>query len=399
MTEHHEILRLRTPHQQNRVTSVELLYDLVFVFAVTQLSHTLMAHFTLASVGETVLLLMAVWTTWIYTTWTTNWLNPDHYGVRFMLFILMLAGLILSASIPTAFGARGLTFAASYVFMHFCRTIPMLWVFRDHPPQLRNSQRIAVWITLSAIFWLAGGLVEDGARVLLWFIAISLEFVSPLVRFWVPVWGQSSLDDWVIEGAHMAERCGLFIIIVLGESILVTGTIISDLVWTGANIVAFVVSFVGSLLLWWLYFDRSAEAASRVIAEAPDAGRLARSAYTYSHVALVAGIILLAVADEFILSHPTGETSTQTMCALLGGTALYLVGNLLIKWQVWRRIRSTHVVGLILLALLIPTANFLSPLWMNIATVLILIAIAAAEQYYYLRHPVHFPEAATAPSE
>src|SRR3954462_620832 len=103
MNEHREILRLRVPHRHNRVTYVELLCDLVFVFAVTQLSHTLMAHFTLANVGETLLLLMAVWTTWIYTTWTTNWLNPDHYGVRFILFVLMLAGLLLSASIPTAF--------------------------------------------------------------------------------------------------------------------------------------------------------------------------------------------------------------------------------------------------------------------------------------------------------
>jgi len=195
----------------------------------------------------------------------------------------------------------------------------------------------------------------------------------------------------------MAERCALFIIIALGESILVTGTIFSNLVWSGANVAAFIVSFVGSLLLWWLYFDRSAEAASRVIAEARDPGRLARSAYTYCHVALVAGIIVLAVSDQFILTDPSGQTSIQTMCALLGGTALYLIGNLLIKWTVWHRIRTTHIVGLILLALLIPAANTLSPLWMSVATTLILLAIAAAEQYYYLRHPIHFPEAATVP--
>jgi low temperature requirement protein LtrA len=107
----------------------------------------------------------------------------------------------------------------------------------------------------------------------------------------------------------------------------------------------------------------------------------------------------LAVSDQFILSNPTGETSIPTMCALLGGTALYLIGNLLIKWTVWNRIRSTHIVALILLLCLIPAANFLSPLWMSVATVLILIAIAAAEQYYYLRHPFHIPEAVTAPSE
>jgi low temperature requirement protein LtrA len=283
--------------------------------------------------------------------------------------------------------------------MHVCRTGVLLWTLRKRPQQFRNYQRIAAWLILSGIFWLAGGFAKDGARVALWSIAIVIEFISPLVRFWLPVWGSSSLDDWQIEGAHMAERCGLFIIIVVGESILVTGSIFSGLVWNGANVAAFVVSFVGSLLLWWLYFDRSAEAASRVIAEAPDPGRLARSTYTYSHVTLVAGIILLAVSDQFVLSQPAGQTSIQTICALLGGTAFYLIGNLLIKWQVWHRVRTTHVIGLILLALLIPAATILSPLWMSIATTLILVAIAAGEQYYYRRNPIHFPEAAVAPLE
>lgn len=396
MNEHHDVLRFRAPHQHHRVTFVELFFDLVFVFAITQLSHTLMEHFTFAEAGATLVLLFAVWCTWIYTTWATNWLNPENYQVRLLLFALMLAGLLLSSSIPKAFEERGLAFAGAYVFMEIVRTAFVHWAFRHQPAQHLNFRRILIWIIFSSIFWLAGGFAQGNTRLLLWIAAVTIEFLSPLIRFWTPFLGASAISDWEVEGSHMAERCGLFIIIALGESILVTGSIFSGLEWTATNVAAFVTSFIGSLLMWWLYFDSSAEAASRTIAEARDSGRLARSAYTYSHLFIVAGIILSAVADEFILAHPTGPTSAETMIALLGGASLYLIGNLLIKWQVWRRVRISHVFGLVALALLIPAANVLSPLQMIIATTAVLLAIAGWEAYYYRRYPLpdHAPAVA-----
>lgn len=399
MSEHHGVLRIRTPHHHNRVTFVELFFDLVFVFAITQLSHSLMEHFTFAEAGATAILLLAIWTVWIHTTWATNWLDPDHVWVRIMLFALMLAGLLMSSSIPKAFGERGLAFAGAYVFVQVSRALFVFWAFRAHPAQHRNFQRIFVWTLIAAIFWLVGGFVHGGARVLLWVVAISLGFMGPVVRFWTPFLGKSAISDWNVEGGHMAERCGLFIIIALGESILVTGSIFSGLEWTATNVAAFIASFVGSLLMWWLYFDRSAEAASQIISDAHDPGRLARSAYTYGHLIIVGGIILLAVADEFILAHPTGYTDMRTMIALLGGTALYLVGNLFFKWTVWRRVRYSHLFGLVALVLLIPAANLLSPLTLIIATTLLLVAIAAWEAYYYGRNPVHQTMPAVAPSE
>lgn len=399
MSEQHNVLRVRSPHHHHRVTYGELFFDLIFVFAITQLSHTLIEHFTLAEAGSTLVLLFAVWCVWIYTTWATNWLDPDSYLVRLLLFALMLAGLVLSSSIPKAFGERGLAFAGAYVFMQVGRTLFVVWAFRNHPTSSRSFQRILAWILLAGVFWLAGGLAEGSTRLLLWIVAIALEFLSPTIRYWTPFLGSSALSDWDIEGGHMAERCGLFIIIALGESILVMGAIFSGLEWTAANVTAFATSFVGSLLMWWLYFDSSAEAASRTISEARDPGRLGRNAYTYCHLALVAGIILSAVADEFILAHPEGHTSTETMIAVLGGTALYLVGNLLIKWTVWHTMHISHLVGLGALALLIPAASVLSPVQLIMASTAVLLAIALWEGYYYRRYPQPHPIAATAPTE
>ena len=134
-----------------------------------------------------------------------------------------------------------------------------------------------------------------------------------------------------MEGGHLAERCGLFVIIALGESILVTGATFAKLAWTPATVAAFLVAFVGSVAMWWIYFNIGAERGSRHIAASDDPGRLARLAYTYLHLLLVAGIIVVAVGDELVLAHPTGHTDAKTAAVLLGGPALYLLGNLLFK--------------------------------------------------------------------
>jgi low temperature requirement protein LtrA len=327
-----KLLRTRREHEHAKVGFVELFFDLVFVFAVTQLSHALLEHFTLLGAIQTTLLLMAVWWVWIFTSWVTNWLDPETPAVRLMLFVLMLAGLVLSTSLPQAFGSRGLAFAAAYAFMQVGRSLFMLWALSSHSRRnRRNFQRITVWLALSGVFWIAGGLAEGTTRFGLWGLALFLEYLSPAVGFWVPGRGRSTTADWDVEGGHMAERCGLFIIIALGESILVTGATFGDLAWTPPTAAAFVTAFVGSVAMWWIYFSIGAERGSRLIASSADPGRVARLAYTYLHLPIVGGIIVAAVADELVLVHPTGHTDLKVMAAVLGGPALYLVGNILFK--------------------------------------------------------------------
>ena len=357
-----------------------LFFDLVFVFAVTQLSHSLIEHFSFAGAAQILLLTLAVWWVWIYTTWVTNWLDPEKLPVRLALIVLMLLGLILSASIPKAFESRGLAFACAYVCMQVGRSLFFIWAVQGHPVMVRNFQRILVWLALGGVFWIAGGLANDSVRLGLWALALAVEYVAPSVGFRVPGLGRSTTSDWDVEGRHMSERCALFIIIALGESVLVTGATFAGLAWTPATVAAFIVSFVGSVAMWWLYFDASAEFGTETIAGSRDPGSVARLSYTYVHPFLVAGIVLAAVADEFVLAHPAGHTEPKVAVAVLGGTALYIVGITLFKWTITGIFPASHLVVVLGLALMIPAAQVLSPLALSAAATFVLVALAAWER-------------------
>lgn len=374
------LFRPLVPNQHSRVTYAELFFDLVFVFAVTQISHTLLGRLTPLGALQTTLLFLAVWWVWVYTSWITNWLNPELTPVRLMLFLLMLGGLVLSTSIPQAFESRGLWFAIAYATMQVSKTI-FLWVSTPPARTLArlNAIRIATWLAVSGIFWIAGGLAEGQARLALWAAALVIEYISPAVRFWIPKYGASSIEDWVVEGGHMAERCALFIIIALGESIVVTGATFADLTWTTGTVGAFASSFVGSLAMWWIYFHKGAEAGSELISRSREPGRLARLAYTYLHMPIVAGIIVAAVADELVLKHPGGHSDLKTVLSAIGGPLLFLVGTILFKHTIRGWLQLSHGAGILALGVLSWFAGGMSPLMLSIATTAILIAVAAWE--------------------
>ncbi len=373
-------LRARGGHEHSRVTYVELFYDLVFVFAITQLSHGLLAHLSPLGALQTAVLMLAVWWAWIDTAWITNWLDPERTAVRLMLFALMLAGLVLSASIPKAFEERALAFALSYAAMQVGRSLFMLWALRNHDAgNFRNFIRIILWQTIAALLWIAGAFAQGPLRLALWAVAVAFETSAPVLGFWVPRLGRSATTDWTVEGGHMAERCGLFVIIALGESALVTGATFAGLSWTAEHIGAFLVAFAGSVAMWVIYFNIGAERASRLIASSDDPGRLARSGYTYLHILIVVGIIVAAVGDDLTLHHPSGRNDIKTAAVLIGGPALYLLGNMLFKRLSAPNLPLSHLVGLGMLALLIPAAAITTPLLLSSATTAVLIVVAAWE--------------------
>jgi low temperature requirement protein LtrA len=368
------------PHQHSRVTYAELLFDLVFVFAVTQISHTLLGRFTPLGAVQTTVLLLAVWWVWVYTSWITNWLNPETTPVRVMLFALMLGGLVLSTSIPKAFESRGLWFAIAYAAMQVGKTV-FLWVSTppNRSPARMNAVRITAWLSLSAVFWIAGGLAQDHSRLVLWALALTIEYISPAARFWIPKYGASSVTDWYVEGGHMAERCAGFIIIALGESIVVTGATFADLSWTTEVVAAFLSAFIGALAMWWIYFHKGAEAGSELISNSSEPGRLARLAYTYLHLPIVAGIILSAVADELVLQHPGGHSDPRTVLSAIGGPLLFLIGTILFKHTIRGWLQLSHGVGIIALCGLGWFAGALSPLMLSIVTSALMIVVATWE--------------------
>jgi low temperature requirement protein LtrA len=374
------LFRPIVPNQHSRVTYAELFFDLVFVFAVTQVSHTLLGHFTPLGALQTTLLFLAVWWVWVYTSWVTNWLNPELTPVRILLFLLMLGGLVLSTSIPKAFESRGLWFAIAYAAMQVGKTV-FLWI--STPPHRisarLNAVRITAWLAMSAVFWIAGGFADGHARLVLWAVALTIEYISPAVRFWIPKYGASTVADWFIEGGHMAERCAGFIIIALGESIVVTGATFADLPWTKETVTAFASAFVGAIAMWWIYFHKGAEAGSELISRSSEPGRLARLAYTYLHMPIVAGIILSAVADELVLTHPADHSDLKTVVSAIGGPLLFLIGTILFKRTIRGFLQLSHGVGIVVLAVLAWFASGLSPLMLSLATSAIMVMVGLWE--------------------
>lgn len=374
------LMRERVDGSHHRVTYVELFFDLVFVFAVTQISHTLLHHFTPLGFLQVSMLFLGVWWVWIYTSWITNWIDPERTSVRALLFVMMLAGLVLSTSIPKAFEDRGLAFGIAFAAMQVGRTGFMFYAVPAERTALRiNFVRIFTWLAVSGVFWIAGGLVHGQGRLVLWGIAIAIEYASPAAGFWTPGLGRSSVKDWTVEGGHMAERCALFIIIALGESILVTGATFAELKWTAEAVGAFLVAFTGSLAMWWIYFHKGAEAGAHNITQAKEAGRVARLAYTYLHMPIVAGIVLVAVGDELVLAHPSGHAGVKSVIGIVGGPLLFLVGVILFKYTIHGRLQLSHLVGIAALVLLAPFGRTMSPLILSSVTTAILLVVGAWE--------------------
>jgi low temperature requirement protein LtrA len=369
-------LRVRGAGEQ-RVTPLELFFDLVYVFAITQLSHLLLDHPTPGGALQTLFLLLVVWWAWQYTAWFTNWFDPEASSVRLVLAAVMLASLVMSAAIPEAFGERGLAFALAYVAIQAGRTaFAVVALGADHPLG-GGFRRILAWFAASGVLWVAGGLLEGLGRYALWLLALAVDYSGPAARYRTPGFGSSRTEEWTIEGAHLAERCQLFVIIALGESILVTGTTFAEAEASAATVAAFAVAFVGSAALWWTYFARSARDASGAIARSADPGRLARSAYVYCHIPIVAGIIAVAAADELVLAHPKDFGTFASVSLILGGTALFLAGHGLFVWAVSGRVPWSRFVGVAALAALAPLGPAVPALVLATAAALVVVLLAA----------------------
>ncbi len=371
----------------SQVTNVELFFDLVYVFAVTQLSHYLLAHQTVAGALRGGLLLIMVWLLWAYTTWVTNWLDPVQIPVRLLLLGLMLVSLVMSAGLPEAFTDGGVLVGGAYAVMQIGRSAFAVWALRG-APQRRNFERILCWCCVSGALAVAGGLAGPDVRGGLWLAAVAMDLVGSAVGFYTPGLGRSSTQEWDIEGSHFAERCQGFILIALGESIVVTGATLARLLAgplaaphasAAPTVAAFVVAFIGSAGLWWLYFDRSAEAGARAIARSADPGALGRSAYHTIHPFMVAGIIVVAAADEVVLSDPRARATAAAAWLLLGGYALYLAGHAAFKAVVWRTVPWSRIAAVGVLALLGLLAPHVALLTLAICAAAVIVAVAVAD--------------------
>jgi low temperature requirement protein LtrA len=385
MTAPNRHLRPRDTGAAQATTTVELFFDLVYVFAVTQLSHQIIDDPSPAGVARAAFLLLVVWWAWIYTTWMANWLDPASPAVRGVLTAVMLASLLMAAALPGAFGGDGLLFAASYVALQVGRNVAAAQLTRRH--RLRDVyERVVVWSAAAAPLWLAGAALDGDARLLLWLPALALELVAPVAGYWLPRRGRAATTDYDIEGAHFAERCQTFIIIALGESIVVTGATASGAGLTPTVVLCLGVAFLETAALWWLYFGETAELARAGLRACEDPGRLARDAYTYLHLPIVAGIIAAAVGNDLLIGAPHEAAHGIGAAMLLGGPALFLLGESAFRW----RMSASPDVGRLgvaaLLFALAPLATHLSALALSLTVTALLCALAAADLRARLGH-------------
>lgn len=328
---------------------------------------------------ETLILWFAVWLGWQYTCWVTNWFDPETPRIRGLIFTIMLVGLVMAAAIPGAFGDRGLVFALAYVTIQVGRTAYVVALLgRDHP-LAANYRRMLGWVSISAVFWIAGAFVPPEPRMALWAIAVLCEYASPMFGFALPGMGRSYTRDWTIEGGHLAERCQLFVIVALGETMLATGATLARAEhWDMPTLLALSATFLGTLAMWWLYFGTSSKDATAAITRSADPGRVG-AYFHYIHAILIAGVIATAVGNDLVLAHPHGALTTAYALTLIGGPAIYLIGGAIYKKVVYGAIPTSHALGVLALLALIPVAYATDLLVMGGLTTLVLLAVGLWE--------------------
>jgi low temperature requirement protein LtrA len=372
-------LRSRGEGIQQPITTVELFFDLVYVFAITQLSHLILDDLTVAGVARAAFLLVIVWWAWIYTTWMANWFDPRTPRVRAVLTAVMLASLVMAAAIPSAFGEHGALFAISYVVLQVGRNAAAASLLGRDQPLRDVFERLVGWSVVSGVLWLAGAALPEDRRLLLWAPAVAVELCAPVAGYWIPRRGHSMTTDYDIEGGHFAERCQGFIIIALGESIVVTGATAADAGLSPTDVLCLAVAFVETAALWWLYFGAVAERSRELMSSCDDPGRLARDAYTYLHAPIVAGIIAVAVGDDLLIAEPGHALHGVGLAMVLGGPVLYLVGESVFRLRVTGAANAKRLAVAALLVLLAPLATETSALALSATVAALLTALAIWE--------------------
>lgn len=373
-------LRRHDDAETQRAATLELFYDLVFVFSITQISHLLLDRLTWAGAGQAAIVLLAVWWSWNYTTWATNELNPNTNPVRFLLIALMAGSLLMAIAIPDAFGDRGLLFAAAYLAIQVGRhAFITLVAARRGTIEREHAGRILVWFLIAGLFWVAGGLAEGGPRIWLWILALALDYVAPLAMFPLPRRPRLAAGSWRIASGHFTERFGLFVIAALGETIVLTGVTTGAHHLDIATIAAFASAFAGTAALWWLYFVSTSRIGERSLeAESTRTGR-ARDIYTYGHVLIVGGIILTAVGDEIVIAHPLHSVEGPQLLAVAAGPTLFLIAQLALHLRATGRVAYSRVAGIASCAAIGLLGSSLPSIAVGAALVATLVAVAVLD--------------------
>lgn len=366
---HHSRLTA-TRREGERVTPLELFFDLVFVLAITQCTALMTHHPNWTGLAQGLLVLGVLWWSWCGYAWLTSVIDPEEGAVRLVMFAAMASLLIVSLCVPEAFGALALAFALAYGVFRIAH-IALFMLASPDDPELRQSVIGLAGSTAIAIGLLAAASAFDGlAQGSLWLLALFLDMAGPYFF---------GSEGWRLVPGHFAERHGLIVLIALGESIVAIGVGAAGALNLGIGTVA-VLGIALASALWWLYFDVVALISARRLSEA-EPGRvqneLARDSYSYIHLVMVAGIVLAAFGMKTAIGHYDADLATVPAFALLGGTAFYLLGLVAFRYRHIRTLNRQRLGVAIVLLILVPVATELPaivvialvdlPLWAMIA--------------------------------
>jgi low temperature requirement protein LtrA len=375
-----------------RATFLELFLDLVFVFALSRLSQRLAEDLTtqrrilLPEVGQTALLLLALWLVWSLAAWVTSRYDPQRTAIQLTILGIMLGSMAIAVTLPKAFEGAAPIFAGAYVAVQIGRPLALLLLLRGHE-QWRIPVRIVCWHTVSAVLWIVGAVLHIGAAdAALWMLALVIEYAGLILGWPTPGLGRSRISQWAIAIEHLAERYRQFVLIALGESILLTGITFSGGGFEAGRTLAFMVAFATIVLLWRIYFGRSGEALASGVIGHPRRGRIVEFGI-YTHLVIVAGIVATAVGHELVIEHPSGHLDPAWLAVILGGPALFLTGRAAAEYAVVGRVPASRLVGLLVLAALAPALVRLSPLASGIAAAGVLAGIVVADTVRLWRRP------------
>jgi low temperature requirement protein LtrA len=321
-----------------RVTPLELFFDLVFVLAITQCT-ALMSHTpTWEGMGRGMVVLGLFWWTWIGYAWLTSVVDPEEGVVRIAMFAAMAAILVASLAIPHAFGDEALTLAISYGFVRAAHIALFAIASRDDPQLRRSVVGLGAGTALGVALVVIGTFLDPGPQLAVWTVALLLDVAEPLFF---------GADGWRLVPGHFAERHGLIIIVALGESIVALG-VGADAGLSGGEIVAAVLGMALTVAMWWAYFDYvSITAVERL--EAAEVGReqnaMARDGYSLLHFPLVAGIVLVAFGMHDTLAHRDEHLHTVPAFALTGGFGIYLLGHVAFRYRYFHTIKWVRLAA------------------------------------------------------
>jgi low temperature requirement protein LtrA len=380
-----------TLREGERVTPLELFFDLVFVLAITQCTALMSHHPTWSGLVQGLLVLGMLWWAWTGYSWLTSVIDPEEGAVRLVMFGAIAALLLVSLCVPEAFGGLALAFALIYGVVRSAQ-IALFMLATPEDDALRHSILGLAASTAVAVALLAAASLFDGlAQGALWALALFLDMAGPYFF---------GSEGWKLVPGHFAERHGLIVIIALGESIVAIGVGASHTLDLGIGTAA-VLGVALTAAMWWVYFDIVAIVAGRRLAEA-EIGKvqneMARDSYSYMHLVMVAGIVLTALGLKTTIGHFGGHLDAVPAFALLGGLAIYLIGHVAFRYRHIQTINRQRLLLAIVLLILVPVATEV-PALVALAFVNVLIwAMIAYETRSYGegRHQVRRPEAAEA---